>query len=322
HLNDPKPDALIDVDIERIEFANEKGVQENKKELYLATLNHIAHQYENLPAASQAWYLIAQRYNEDGDGYQPYGDTSHRYDKIKAKEICEKVLAQKDSSEGKINCYNLLNEINKKELQFSVEKVNVPDQPFRVLIQYKNFSDLHLRLIKADEKLKNELDNYYDEKFWNKVMAAPALRGWDQGLPVTNDLQKHVAEIKIDALPAGDYLLLISADKDFDIKNSLLGARLFYVSNISYVNNAQNYFLLHRETGQPLANAAVQVWEQKYDSKTSKYTKGKTSNYKTDEKGFFKLERKREQNSNNNYLLDVSYNGERLFMNDYQYDYY
>src|SRR5205814_2461628 len=47
-----------------------------------------------------------------------------------------------------------------------------------------------------------------------------------------------------------------------------------------------------------------------------------TSNYKTDEKGFFKLERKREQNSNNNYLLDVSYNGERLFMNDYQYDYY
>ena len=49
HLNDAKPDALIDVDIERIEFVNEKGVQENKKELYFLSLNHVAHQYENMP---------------------------------------------------------------------------------------------------------------------------------------------------------------------------------------------------------------------------------------------------------------------------------
>ena len=114
HLNDAKPEALIDVDIERIQFVNEKGVQENKKELYLLALNHIAHQYENIPLASQASYLMAEQYNEDADTYQPYGDTTHRYDRVRAKEICEKVLAQKDSSEGKINCYNLLNEIIKR----------------------------------------------------------------------------------------------------------------------------------------------------------------------------------------------------------------
>ena len=123
HLNDAKPDALIDADIERIEFVNDKGVQENKKQLYLMALNHIAHQYENDPAATQAWYLIAAQYNQDGATYQPYGDTSHRYDKIRAKEICEKILAQKDSSEGKINCYNLLNEINGKDLKFSISRL-------------------------------------------------------------------------------------------------------------------------------------------------------------------------------------------------------
>src|SRR4029079_18507772 len=111
HLNDAKPDALIDVDVERIQFVNEKGAQANKEELYILTLNHIAHQYENLPAgqaripaASQASYLIAQQYNEDANLYQLYGDTTHRYDRVRAKEICEKILAQKDSSEGKINC--------------------------------------------------------------------------------------------------------------------------------------------------------------------------------------------------------------------------
>src|SRR4030095_5356771 len=65
HLNDKEPDGLIDVDIERIEFVNEKGVQENKKQLYLAALNHIAHQYENIPASSQALYFMAQQYNLD-----------------------------------------------------------------------------------------------------------------------------------------------------------------------------------------------------------------------------------------------------------------
>ena len=322
HLNNARPNALLDVDIERIEFVNEKGVQPDKKNLYLIALNHIARQYENNPAASQAWYLIAQQYNQDASTYQPYGDTTHRFDRAKAKEICEKVLAQKDSSEGKINCYNLLNEITKKELKFSVEKVNVPAQPFRALIQYKNVNRLYLRLIKADEKLKTELDNYYDEKFWNRIVAASVLRSWDQTLPAINDLQQHAAEIKIDALPAGDYILLAGTEKSFDTKNSLLGARLFYISNISYVNNAQNYFVLNRETGQPLANATVQTWVQRYDYKTSKNIKEKTTSYKTNEKGFFKLERKKDQNYNYNFSLDVSYNGDRLFMNDYQYDVY
>jgi hypothetical protein len=320
HLNDAKPDALIDVDIERIEFVNDKGVQENKEQLYLMALNHIAHQYENIAAAAQAWYLIAAQYNEDGSTYQPYGDTTHRYDKMKAKEICEKVLTQTDSSEGRINCYNLLSEINRKDLKFSIEKVNTPGLPFRALVQYKNFSQLYVRVIKADEKVKSELENYYDEKFWIKMTASQPMRAWQQTLPATNDLQEHSTEIKVDGLPAGDYLLLTSTEGSFDTKKSLLGARLFYVSNISYINNGQNYFVLHRESGQPLSNADVQIWEQKYDYKTSRYTKEKVASYKTDQHGFFELARAKTPNPNSsNYMLDISYNGERFFMNEYQY---
>ncbi|MFI5188635.1 MAG: MG2 domain-containing protein, partial [Chitinophagales bacterium] len=321
HLNDENPGALIDVDIERIEFVNEKGVQQNKEELYLAALNHLGHHYENIPAASQASYLIAQHYSEDASTYQLYGDTTHRFDKLKAKEICEKILAQKDSSEGKVNCYNLLNELNAKDLKFLVEKVNIPDQPFRAMIQYKNFSQVYLRLIKADDKIKSEQENYYDEKFWNKITGISPIRSWDQILPDTKDMQEHSAEIKIDALPAGDYVLVLSTAKDFNMK-SLLGARSFYVSNISYVNNGPDYFVLHRETGQPLMNAFVQVWNQAYDDKTSKYIKEKGENYKTDDKGFFRLEVKKENSYNNSFLLDINYKGERLYMSEDLNQYY
>ncbi|MES1216270.1 MAG: MG2 domain-containing protein, partial [Bacteroidota bacterium] len=324
HLNDAKPDALIDADINRIEFVKNKSVHPDKDQLYFQALNHIAQQYPNHSATTQAWYLIAAYYNEKADGYKPYGDTTNRFDRIKAKEICEKVLAQKDSSEGKINCYNLLNVINAQSLQFSIEKVNVPGQPLRAFVNYKNFNQLYLRLIKMDESLKKQLENPYDEKYWPSLIASNPLRSWQQTLPATNDMQEHSVEIKVDAVPAGEYVLVASTDKDFNGKKTILGARLFYVSNISYVNSNDDYFVLNRDNGQPLANATVQVWEQKYDYKTSKNIKEKGPLYKTDVNGFFKWTRKKDATNYNNfnYLLEITHNTERLFMNDIMYDYY
>src|SRR5258705_13597589 len=130
HLHDAKPDALIDADIQRLEFVKSKSVHPDKDQLYFTAINHIAQQYQNLPAAAQAWYLMANYYNEKANEYKPYGDTTHRFDRIKAKEICERVLKYNDTSkasppagggglEGAINCYNLLNNIKGQSLQFS-----------------------------------------------------------------------------------------------------------------------------------------------------------------------------------------------------------
>ncbi len=323
HLNDAKPDALIDVDLERLQFVNDKSTATNKKELYRLALHHIASQYENLPAASQALYLLAVEYNKDANTYKPNGDTTHRFDRIKAKELCEKVLQQKDSSEGKINCYNLLNEINASFFSFFVEKVNVPQQPFRSLVEYRNVAALWYRIIALDSKLKEELtNNYYDEKTWAKIIKLPSVKNWQQQLPATNDLQQHSTEIKIDALPVGEYLIIASDNNDFDAKKSQLGARLTYVSNISYVNSDKDYFVLNRETGAPLAKATVTVWDQKYDYNTSKYTRIKNNSFTTDDKGYFNLLRKTTDNNSYNFTLEISHNNDHLFMNEQQYDYY
>ena len=325
HLNDTKPDALIDADIQRIEFVKDKSVHPDKDKLYFNAINHITRIYPTLPAASQAWFLMASYYEEKAGEYKPYDDTTHRFDRTKAKEICEKVLLQKDSSEGKINCQNLLNQINSKSLQFSVEKVNVPGQPFRALVNYRNFNTLYLRIIRADEKLKEQLQNSYDEKYWPAIIAAKPVTSWQQSLPVTNDMQQHSAEIKVDALPAGEYVLAASNDKDFSGKRTILGARFFYVSGISYVNNTDDYFVLNRDNGQPLAKAAVQVWEQKYDYKTSRYIKEKAKLYSTDANGYFRMEKQKRDPNNYGgyqYLLEITDAKDKLFMNDLVYDYY
>jgi len=325
HLKDAKPDALIDADLHRIEFVKNKSTHPDKDKLYFNAINHIASQYTNIPAAAQAWYLVAAWYEQKANEYKPFGDTTQRYARIKAKEILERIAQQKDSSEGKINAGNLLNSINSKSLQFSVEKVNVPGQPFRSFVKYKNIGTLYLRIIKASDELKKQLENQYDEKYWPAIIAANPLKSWQQTLPATNDLQQHSTEIKIDALPTGEYVLAASTDKDFAGKKTIIGARYFYVSNISYVNNGSDYFVLNRDNGQPLEKATIQVWEQKYDYKQSKYVKEKGKIYTADANGFFKMDKAKRDNNNYgsySYLLDITHNNDKLFMNDIVNDYY
>lgn len=326
HLEDKKPDALIDADLKRYEFVKRKSVHPDKDQQYFNGINHIAHQYESTPAAAQAWYLVAQYYADQGYTYSPYGDTSLRFNKIKAKEICEKILAQKDSSEGKINAYNLLQQLKSQSLQFTIEQVNLPNQPFRALVEYRNFTNLHLRLIKSDEKLRKALENQYDDSYWKTVIAAKPLRNWAQKLPDTKDLQEHKVEIKIDGLPSGEYFLIAASNEAFTKKETLIGARRFYVSSISYINNNLDYFVLHRDNGQPLASSTVQVWDQAYDYASSRYIKTKGAAYTTDKNGYFHLVRKGDQEGRGlrraAYSIEITTKDDRLHIDEIRSDYY
>ncbi|MBC7946569.1 MAG: alpha-2-macroglobulin, partial [Chitinophagaceae bacterium] len=156
HLSDARPDALLDADIQRILFVRSKSVHPERDKLYFSALERIANKYGNLPAASQAWFFMASYHEEKANSYSPFGDTTHRFARLKARDILERILAQKDSSEGKTNSYNLLSQIKKQQLQFNVEKVNLPQQPFRALVSYRNFTQVYFRLVKQDDKIKKE----------------------------------------------------------------------------------------------------------------------------------------------------------------------
>ncbi|HEX6169419.1 MAG TPA: alpha-2-macroglobulin family protein [Chitinophagaceae bacterium] len=325
HINDAKPDALIDADIKRVEYVYLNSVHPDKDRLYFNAINHLANQYGDHPAAAQAWYLLAAYYNVKATDYKPYGDSAERFTRIKVKEICERVLKQKVQSEGWVNCYNLLNSITQVRFSFNIEKVNIPAQPFRALVNYYNMSTIYFRIIQPTETLKKEIETKSGDEYWKLITAAIPLRSWEQLLPDTKDLQEHKAEIKVDGLPAGEYMLVAANDKDFKDKNTLVGARGFYVSNISYVNSGEDHFVLNRDNGKPLAKASVQVWEQRYDYKAYKYTLEKGKLYQTDEHGFFKKEKTKDDNNryrNESYKLEISFNGEKLFIKDFLNDYY
>jgi hypothetical protein len=289
HAGDAKPDAEADADISRISFVNRYAVMPGKDSLYLSALRSITDLYSSLPAAAQAWYLQAAYFSQRAASFDPVADTTDQYAYIKAKAICERVLTQKDSSEGKSNCLSLLNNIVRKSFTLQTEKVNLPDLPFRVLISYKNVDHVYARLIRIDDATRDALGNSgWDVKFWKRLVHFPVLKSFDQALPKMQDYQEHRVEIKVDALPAGQYALFTSSAPEFG-EDAVLNVQYFFCSAIAFIHHGQDYFVADRNSGAPLSGVTVQALGPVYDGKQQKYIFRKKGSYQTDQHGYFRL---------------------------------
>ncbi len=322
HENDIRPGPWIAADIARLQFVKQQGTVANEDSLFLLRLLEIQRQYPTVPEADYAAYLAAAAYAEKANAWNPLlpqADSNNRYGFQKAAAICRQVVAKPDSSEGKAACFNLLQQLEQATLQLQTEKVNLPGQPFRTLVSYKNLAGLYCRLIALPAEPDPKTDIRNDDNYWQDLSHRTALRSWQQPLPDPGDLQPHRAEIKVDALAAGRYILLTSANADFSLDNNPMAAQYFYVSAISFINSGDAYFILNRENGMPLDGAAVQAWWSVYDYNSRSYRKTKGEKYSADSHGYFRLTGmiRREM-----LLLDITAGNDRLFLTDGQYSYF
>lgn len=289
HSEDAKPDAGIDADINRLVFAKRYAVLPGKDSLYFSALQNITEQYPLLLSSAQAWYLQAAYFSEKAAAFDPVADTAHQYDYEKALAICEVVVKQHDSSEGKSNCLTLLKNITRKIFRVQTEKVNLPDLPFRALVSYKNIGHLYGRIIRMDDATRDALgDNGWDPELWKRLQHFPVSKSFDQALPETKDHQEHRVEIKVDALPFGQYALFTSSDPSFGT-GAVLAVQYFFCSSVAFVNCGQDYFVADRNTGEPIPDVMVQSLYPVYDSKQHKDVFRKSALYKTDQHGYFRL---------------------------------
>ncbi|MBX2933554.1 MAG: alpha-2-macroglobulin [Ferruginibacter sp.] len=319
HIKDANPDALIDADLARLNFVNSVSVSAQKEKLYEAALLDIEKQYPGNPAIAQAMYLRGNIYLNRGSEYDPFTKTANQYEIKRAKELFEQVYAKFPKSEGGINAKNELMQIAIPSLNLQTEKVNQPNQPFRTLVKYKNIQTLYLRVIKTSrEDLKKYERIDYNQK-WKAFTGLKPVKSWSINLPNLQDYQQHAAEIKIDGLEKGMYMILASIDANFSLSKNIIAKQVTYISNISYIHtNNDDYYVLDRDNGQPLANAQVQIWESVYDYNSYRYVDKKMEKYSTDKNGYFKISKPGESR---NYLLHVIYGSDELFLDDNIYSY-
>lgn len=317
HLTDTKPSALLDADLIRLNFINQYAVNEDKEKLYEAALKIIEDKYPSNQAAAQAIYLRAKLYFDKGQDFDPFFKTDNQYDLKRAKELCELTVKKFPKSEGGINAQNLINQIEQPSLNLETEKVNVPKESFRTLVKYKNIKAVYFRLVKINREDLKKFDRADYDKLWQQYVALKPLKTWNVGLPDPLDYHEHAAEIKVDALDNGIYFLLASINENFSLQKNIIAKQLTYVSSISYIhNNSNEYYVLNRNSGQPLAGSKAQLWESKYDYNNSRYIETKAEQYTADKNGFFKVKKAKEYR---NFLLQVNNGNDELFMDDNNY---
>lgn len=320
HLNDAGKDALLDADLERLDFANEHGIFSNKDRLYEDALSALETSYPSNPAIAQAMFLRGALYYRRGQTYDPADNKDVQYEIKRAKDLFELANNKFPGSEGAINAQNLLNQVKMPSLTLQSEKVNVPGQPYRSLLTYKNVSTLYFRIIKTNREQLKKIEQMNYEESWKAVSDMKAAKSWDLNLPNLQDYQSHSAEIKIPELESGTYILLGSINSDFSLAQNILVKQISYISRIGYIlNNKDELYVLDRDNGSPLQGAEVQVWKRQYNYNSRKYEEIKEERYSTNVNGYIKLKKNKEPYNNS---IQVKYKTDELFLDDNLYSYY
>ncbi len=323
HRNDGHPGALIDVDLERLKFVYNQVTISNKDSLYVKALRDIETRYKEYPGCTDALYELAALNYGWGNKYA-FNEKPEAKPLIKkANEICEDAISRFPYSQGGLNCKSLKSRIEEKSMVFTVEQVNVPDQPFRAKLDYKNLKKIYFRIAQNDRDEMNRSDELYGEKLVRHYLELPLIKQWSVDVEDDGDYQTHSSELKIPGLPFGNYVILSASSPDFSYEKNGIGYATCRVSNISYVSRrhddgSYDFYLLHRETGEPLANVTATLYGQQYDYPNRKYRYNKINSYTSNAEGYFSIE---PAGDYRNFNIEFTKGDDRLFLNDNFYQY-
>ncbi|MEO5644980.1 MAG: alpha-2-macroglobulin family protein [Bacteroidia bacterium] len=322
HLKDPKADALVDVDLERIIFMHANSVLPEKDSLYESALRQLAANYPENPYTGEVLYYIADYHNNLGNKYTPGKDERYRLEKKYAVELCEKIITKFSGTQGAAMCSTLKNSIVTKSLSFKTETTVVPGLPSRALLTWKNISKVYFRIAKTEQGLRKRSDDRTEEQIIKDYLKLATVASWEQAIPDNADYQSYNAEIKIPALAAGNYVILVSHNKEFTLDSNGIAYGTMWSSSISYLDRqlkdgSYDYYLFDRQTGAPLVGVSSQVWIYKYDYSDRAYQYRKGDHFTSDKNGRVNVPPGADYRS---VLMEFNWNNNRLYTSEiYQY---
>lgn len=319
HSADKDKNLLLFLDLERINWVYAQASFQYKEKKYETALQQLTEQYPAYSLTAEIWSQLAELYISRASTYSPFGDTTNRYAYVEAKKIIERGLTGFNSDVyGVKKMKNQLQQIEFTQMMLKTEQVNSVNQPFRAKLDFRNMDSIYIRILRIDEQTSNT-DQFWEKSFWKKIAKQKAVKFLSLALPKTNDHQMHATEIALPALPAGTYALLCSNDPIFNDSLSKLRYLPFMVSNISYIKNASDFFVVHRETGKPLSNVNVTIQYQIYNNGTRKAEYQTITKLITNKNGHFSFA---EKNKTGYFRYHFETNNDQLKFTTGDYEYY
>jgi 5-hydroxyisourate hydrolase-like protein (transthyretin family) len=295
HFNDVEKDALIDVDLARLNFVRLKSAAEQKDLLYLSALEGLEKLYAKTPFSSLVVYHIAKYHFDKGIRYDASELEEDRWELKEAMNICESAIANYPVNFGVEKCLWLQSTILTKTLDFKIENANLPNEPFRSLLSFKNVKQVFIKVIPLKKNSPmaaiNDLTGEELVQFYNSQVASAQ---WSVNLPDDQDYQQHSVEIEIPPLHLGRYLVMVATDQNIEGEESAITYAKTWVTNFSVIkrqtdDGTYEVFILDRKTGFPIAGSTVAVYEEKYVSWRKKYMFTELKQGKTNDAGKFEF---------------------------------
>ncbi|WP_240923738.1 carboxypeptidase-like regulatory domain-containing protein [Mangrovimonas sp. CR14] len=312
HQTDTQADALVDVDIERLNFVESYASFPDKQDILIRTLKESQDNYSGQAVSTLYGFEEAQQYYYQGQGYQPRTQEENRWKVKKAYDLCEQLIKNFPESIGAEKCEVLQSYISRESLNLMTESHLPIQQHSKVLVTYKNIQALEFKVFKLTEKqYKTYQENHREDLQWEFIKKLTASDVWETTLKDEGDYQSHSTEVLVPQLDNGRYLMVALVNNEANT----FAAQTFQVTNLAITETSdelnQYYQVINRINGAPIAKAKVVLSYQK-NYNGSYITKSFTS----DSKGMIQIQKPNEYWRN--ITIEVTYgNDQAHFGNHY-----
>ncbi|MFZ9760923.1 MAG: alpha-2-macroglobulin family protein [Candidatus Kapaibacteriota bacterium] len=283
HVSDQNPTAFTDADIHRVIAMSSGSEHPFKDSLLLSALLRIGNESPGNLATPNALYEAAVHY-------------SNTEQNKKAIVICNEVFKKYPGSFAAEQCKAMVDRLNNKALDFTLQKQIMPNKPFLFRTEYSNVDRIFCRIYALTEDIERRVkksryrDLFWDESAIEELMNMQPVQAWKQELPKTDDYREHSTLKKGPPLKNGKYVMLMSNAPVFKKKeDNVIVYSEFQVSSITAtmqkeIGGGIYVHVMESEQGSPL-KATVQIMESVYDQEKNSYSDVITETFQTNELG-------------------------------------
>ncbi|MEQ1746064.1 MAG: alpha-2-macroglobulin family protein [Saprospiraceae bacterium] len=286
HLSAGDEAALIDAELLRLQFADNNAVLEDKADRYRQALAILHKTHYNHPSDAEIAHKIAWEHLTHAA--MPNTDPSLLK---QAADECESAISRHPGTYGAKLCEALLFDLRREEIGLETEHIGLPGKPLLVSMTYKNVKKIWAKVVQVpNDPLVFEQVEWENRLAYLNGLPAVQQRTWD--IRDAGDYRQHRTEIKLDPLPVGRYFVLVSSSGDFAGTTHPACFTAFVCSGLAVVsfdqNGDQQFAVVNRETGSPIAGVRGEFFESKWDRNVRRNVRNRIAQEISDQNGFFK----------------------------------
>ncbi|MEA2042668.1 MAG: alpha-2-macroglobulin family protein, partial [Bacteroidota bacterium] len=319
---------LLDLDIQRLKYFRNHSVHAEKDDLYFKALSNLETKYADSPYIGDVKYSIAAYFYSQALKYKPNDKLTKHFKgfKLKAHKLSSAVIKNYPKTEAAEKSKVLISNIESHNISVANENVVTPEKKFSIKISWQNINSSFIRVAKISRKdYENIKNNYYHYELHDKLFKkSETVYQFSKQLPGDKDFNPHSAELIMEKLSPGLYLVFAADNEKFSYKKAQSSYSVLRVSDISFArqkneDNSYNITVFNRTTGKPMAGVNCKIYKRSWNGVLGRYTKKTVATKTTNKNGQIIMSPKNENYAS--YFIDFTYKNDFLSSDNSYYIY-